>query len=103
MYKYACSVDWSISYIRETSRQILIRNADHKGKDKRSAIFDHLFNYIPCQNLNIENKFTVLKRRAQGDLYNLELMIIEEVKPKLNTQIVETKMRIIYFFLIFNN
>ena len=87
IYKYTCSADQSISYIGETSRQMFRRVADHKGQDKRSAIFDHLHGCLPCQNSNIDNNFEVLKRCARGELFSLESMLIEQEKPKLNTQI----------------
>ena len=63
------------------------RVADHKGKDKRSAIFDNLHEYLPCQNSNIDNNVEVLKRCAWGEIFSLESMLIEQEKPKLNTQI----------------
>ena len=64
------------------------RVADHKGQDKRSAIFDHLHECLPCQNSNIDNNFEVLKRCARGRLFSLESMLIEQEKLKLTTQIV---------------
>ena len=60
IYKYTYSADQSISYRGETSRHIFRRVADHKGQDKRSAIFDYLHECLPCQNPNIENNFEVL-------------------------------------------
>ena len=58
--------------------------ADHKGKDKRSVIFEHLHQCIHSQNSNIDN-FKILKRYARGELYSLESMLIE--KEKLNMQV----------------
>ena len=87
IYKYTCSVEPNISYIGETSRQMFRRIADHKGIDKNSAIFDHLFNCEHCQNSDITSNFKVLKRCKKSDLYSLESMLIEEHHPKLNTQV----------------
>ena len=61
--------------------------ADHKGQGKRSATFDHMHECLLCQNSNIENNFEVLKRCARGELFSLVWMLIEQEKPKLNTQV----------------
>ena len=60
--------------------------ADHKGTDKNSAIFEHLFDCKHFQNSDITNNFKVLKQCEKSDLHSLESMLIEEQNPKLNTQ-----------------
>ena len=61
--------------------------ADHKGTDKNSAIFEHLFDCKHSQNSGITSNFIVLKRFKKSELYSLESMLIEEQNPKLNIQI----------------
>ena len=87
IYKYTCSEDQNISYVGETSRQLFRRIEDHKGSDKNSAIFQHIYNCKSCQSTNIHDNFKVLKRCKLQNLYSLESMVIEEENPILNTQI----------------
>ena len=75
IYKYTCSVDQSISYIRETSRQIFRRIADHKGTDKKNAIIEHLFDCKHCQNSDITSNFKVLKWCKKCDLYSVQYSV----------------------------
>ena len=60
IYKYTCSVKQSISYIRETACQMFRQIADHKGTDKTSSIFEHLFDCKHFQNSDITSNFKVL-------------------------------------------
>ena len=51
------------------------------------TIFDQLFSYTHCQNSSIVQNFKVLNRCKQSALYSLEPILVEEERPKLNTQI----------------
>ena len=61
IYKYTCSAYQNIFYIGETSQQVFRRITDHCRADKNSAIFDHLFIRIHCQNFDIVQNLKVLK------------------------------------------
>ena len=57
IYKYTCSADQNISYIRETSQQVFRRTIDHCKIDKNRAIFDYFFYFNHCQNSDIVQNF----------------------------------------------
>ena len=81
IYRYTYTADQSISYIRETSRQVYQIFSDHWGIDKNNAIFDHLFSCKRSQNSNI-----VQTLKFWNDVNILESILIEDERPNLNTQ-----------------
>ena len=70
-YKYTCSEDQNIFYVGETSRQLFRQIEDHKGSNKNSAIFQHIYNCKSSQNTNIHQNFKVLKRCKVSKISNL--------------------------------
>ena len=96
IYKCTCSANQRISYIGDTVLQIFRRIADYKGRHKHSAIFDHVFSCESCMYSIFQNNFKSSEAVCSRRLYSLESMIIEEEKPKLNTQIVANGKAALY-------
>ena len=88
VYKFTCSRDESISYVGETRRQLFTRISEHcTGKDKKSAVFNHLYNCIECQNSNISQNFEILQSCDKFSIYSVEAILIAKHSPKLNIQL----------------
>ncbi len=87
VYKFTCSKDSSITYIGETSRQLFERITDHRGKDKNSAVLDHLYGCRQCQDTeNVANLFEIIRRCSTSNLASTEALLISRHCPSLNTQ-----------------
>ena len=89
VYKFTCTRDESISYIGETRRQFYERITDHTtGRDKKSAVFNHLYSCNDCQNAdNIHNSFDIIQSSDAANLCTMEAILIEKHRPKLNVQL----------------
>ena len=87
VYRFTCSNDSSITYIGETTRQLFERIIDHRGRDKNSAVLDHLYNCSQCQDTgNIANLFEVIQRCSSSTIASTEALLISRHCPSLNTQ-----------------
>ena len=75
-------VKWVISWF-QTAIELLLQDCKH------------------CQNSDITTNFKVLKRCKKSDLYSLELMLIEEQNPKLNSQIASNGKATTNFYVFF--
>ena len=88
VYKFFCSGDKSATYIGETRRQLFRRVEDHIGKDKNSAVFEHMFNCLDCQsNKNIHKQFDIIHKCASYNILTFESLLIAKFRPKLNIQL----------------
>ena len=88
VYQFVCSCDENTTYIGETRRQLFRRVEDHKGKDKQSAVFSHLYNCNACQSLqNISQQFRILKKCRRNNILSLEAILISKHRPVINTQL----------------
>ena len=88
--------DGGPTYIGETRRQLFQRVTDHRGKDKKSAVFDHLYNCLECQSVSIiSNQFEILKKCDARNLLTFEALLIEKNRPALNIQLGPTKGRMV--------
>ena len=88
VYKFTCSRDENISYIGETRRQLFTRISEHcTGKDKNSAVFQHLYDCVECQNTNLSSSFQILQNCDKFNIYSVEAILIAKYNPKLNTQL----------------
>ena len=96
VYKFTCHRDGGPTYIGETRRQLFQRVTDHRGKDKKSAVFDHLYNCLECQSVSIiSNQFEILKKCDARNLLTFEALLIEKNRPALNIQLGPTKGRMV--------
>ena len=87
VYKFKCSRDENTSYIGESKRNLFARISEHCKVDKNSAIFNHLYSCIDCQNVNnIVKQFTVLQACTVHTVLSTEAMLITKYRPTLNTQ-----------------
>ena len=88
VYKFTCSRDRSTTYIGETQRQLFRRIQDHRGDDKKSAIFNHLYHCNECQNVkNIADSFEILKHCTSTNIGSMEAILISKHCPSLNIQL----------------
>ena len=88
VYKFTCSRDENISYIGETRRQLFTRVSEHcTGKDKNSAVFQHLYDCIECQNSNLTKNFQIIQTCDKFSIYSVEAILIAKYSPKLNIQL----------------
>ena len=88
VYKFTCSRDQRVSYIGETTRQLFKRIQEHKGSDKKSAVFDHLLNCRYCQNFSsVFDLFSILNSCRRNNIFSFEALLIKKFKPSLNTQL----------------
>ena len=88
VYQFVCSCDENTTYIGETRRQLFRRVEDHKGKDKQSAVFSHLYNCNACQSVqNISQQFRILKKCRRNNILSLEAILISKHRPVINTQL----------------
>ena len=86
VYMFTCSCDKSISYVGESRRQLFGRIREHSS-DNNSAIFDHIYNCVPCQESNITDRFEILLNCSRYNILSAEAMLISKYKPILNTQL----------------
>ena len=87
VYKFICSRDETTTYIGETNRHLFRRIADHAGKDKKSAVFDHLLNCADCQSTrNISESFEIVQKCEAYNILSSEALWIAKLRPPLNTQ-----------------
>jgi hypothetical protein len=88
VYKFTCSRDRSTTYIGETQRHLFKRIQDHRGDDKNSAIFNHLYQCNQCQNVkNIAASFEILKHCTSTNIGSMEALLISKHWPSLNIQL----------------
>ena len=88
VYQFSCFRDVSSTYIGETRRQLFQRVDDHRGKDKKSAVFDHLYKCDSCQSLqNLGSQFSILQKCNKRSILSYEALLIARNCPKLNTQL----------------
>ena len=88
VYKFTCSRDEGISYVGETRRQLFTRISEHcTGKDKKSAVFNHLYDCNECQNSNLSQNFKIIQNCDKFNIYSVEAILIAKHSPKLNIQL----------------
>ena len=87
VYKFTCSSDSSITYLGETKRQLFRRISDHKGKDKNSAVLQHLEGCHQCQNSEVVKRFEIIQRCSAKTLCSTEALLISKHRPSLNVQL----------------
>ena len=87
VYKFTCSRDSSTTYIGETKRQLFERIKDHRGRDKKSAVLQHLYDCNQCQNSDIATLFEILQRCSAQNVCSTEAILISKYRPPLNTQL----------------
>jgi hypothetical protein len=87
VYRFTCSCEKSISYIGESRRQLFARITEHCGNNNNSAVFEHIYNCVSCQNSNIADQFEVLLNCTRYNILSAEAMLIAKYKPTLNTQL----------------
>ena len=88
VYQFQCFRDGNSTYIGETRRQLFRRVDDHCGKDKKSAVFDHLYKCSPCQSNNvISDQFKILRKCDKRSILSYEALLIAKNCPVLNTQL----------------
>ena len=88
VYQFSCFRDESITYIGETRRQLFRRVVDHIGKDKNSAVYDHLYQCSDCQGSNnIFKQFRVIHKCTRYNILSFESLLIAKHRPLLNTQL----------------
>ena len=88
VYKFTCSCDKSATYIGETRRQLFRRVEDHIGKDKNSAVFDHMYSCQECQSTSdIHKRFQIIQKCGRNNILSFEALLISKFRPKLNTQL----------------
>ena len=88
VYEFTCLRDEGTAYIGETRRQLFRRVSDHAGKDKNSAVFNHLYNCSVCQSTkSICGQFKILQKCTPQNLLSFESLLIAKHRPVLNTQL----------------
>ena len=89
VYKFTCSEDRNTSYIGESRRQLVRRIEEHRsGSDKNSAIFNHLYQCVTCQNVkNVTDSFEIMESCKWYNILTIEAMMISTHCPILNTQL----------------
>lgn len=88
VYEFTCFRDGNSTYIGETRRQLFQRVDDHRGKDKKSAVYEHLYNCDSCQSApKISNQFRILKKCFGRSILSYEALLISKHHPVLNTQL----------------
>ena len=88
VYRFTCTRDESISYIGETRRQLYARITDHcTGRDKKSAVFNHLYSCNECQNVDVSKSFEILQSCDAYNICTMEAILIAKHHPKLNIQL----------------
>ena len=87
IYKFDCrNKKCKEDYIGETARRIEVREEDHRGKDKKSHIFQHTkATKHPCAN---KKNFVILAKNYENRRKRrlAEAMFIRDLKPTLNKQ-----------------
>ena len=87
VYKFTCSRDSNITYLGETKRQLFERVLDHRGRDQKSAVLQHLYECKNCQNSNISTCFEIVQRCSSKTICSAEALLISNYCPSLNTQL----------------
>ena len=88
VYRFTCARDERISYIGETRRQFYARITDHcTGRDKKSAVFGHLYGCTQCQNVDATKSFEVLQTCDTSNICTMEAILIAKHRPELNIQL----------------
>ena len=87
VYLFSCPCDKSVSYVGETRRQLFRRIAEHDKIETNSAVFDHLERCDVCQDKNISESFEIFQRCGPGNICSVEAMLINKLRPSLNTQL----------------
>ena len=96
VYQFSCFRDGNSTYIGETRRQLFQRVDDHRGKDKKSAVFDHVYNCNPCQSVpNISSQFRILKKCDGRSILSCEALLIARYRPVLNVQLGPARGRMV--------
>ncbi|KAL9988968.1 hypothetical protein ACROYT_G003467 [Oculina patagonica] len=82
VYKFKCD-SCDADYVGYTRRHLFQRIDEHKN----SAIGNHLRDAHNQSNKDLNNQFTILKKcRGKFECLIFEMLFIQELKPKLNTQ-----------------
>ncbi|KAL9986111.1 hypothetical protein ACROYT_G000191 [Oculina patagonica] len=82
VYKFKC-VSCDADYVGYTRRHLFQRIDEHK----HSAIGNHLRDAHNQSNKDLNKQFTILKKcRGKFECLIFEMLFIQELKPKLNTQ-----------------
>ena len=88
VYKFNGSCDKNVSYIGETRRQLFMRIKEHRKDGSGSAVFEHLYNCLQCQeNDNLSNRFEILHVGTKFNILQLESLAICKYRPSLNKQL----------------
>ena len=87
VYRFTCPRDSGITYVGETKRQLFRRVSDHKGKDKKSAVLQHLMDCAQCQDSDVVQSFEVIERCLPRTICSTEALLISKYNPSLNTQL----------------
>ena len=82
VYKFKCDL-CDVDYVGYTRRHLFQRIEEHK----HSAIGKYLRDAHNQRNKDLREQFTILKKcRGKFECLIYEMLLIQEVKPKLNTQ-----------------
>ena len=61
--------------------------AEHSKMGTNSAVFDHLERCDVRQDKSISESFEILQRCGPGNICSVEAMLINKLRPSLNTQL----------------
>ncbi|MEL6805021.1 MAG: GIY-YIG nuclease family protein, partial [Bacteroidota bacterium] len=81
VYMFTCPRDEGTRYVGETERQLFQRIKDHCSSKSHSAVFDHIFLCVECQNhRNVSECFTIVRKSCSRDILSEEALYIKKTR-----------------------